>query len=326
MGEKHSLMGGKLNVYKRENSDCWQCSTYLAGKNHRASTKEESLSKAKDFAEDWFLELHGKFKRGEVKEGKTFKFASEQFVREYGVITQGERSPQYVSGNADRIRVHLNPFFGNKVLSEITSGLVQEYRAYRMTSRLNPKTGEPQKPARSTLHQEIVTLRQILKLANRHGWLQSMPDLSPPYKSSGKVAHRGWFSPDEYRQLYEATRERAKNPPKPRWRWQCEQLHDYVLFMANTGLRPDEAARLEYRDVEIVDDQDTQETILEIEVRGKRGVGFCKSMPGAVTPFKRLLARNEPKPNDKIFPKTHRELLNNVLGELGMKTDRDGQK
>ena len=34
------------------------------------------------------------------------------------------------------------------------------------------------------------------------------------------------------------------------------ELHDYVLFMGNTGLRPDEAARLEYRDVKIVKDRE----------------------------------------------------------------------
>jgi hypothetical protein len=39
----HDLMGGKLHVYKRENSRYWQCSTYLAAKNRRITTKEESL-------------------------------------------------------------------------------------------------------------------------------------------------------------------------------------------------------------------------------------------------------------------------------------------
>lgn len=326
MTEKHTLMGGKLHVYKRENSDCWQCSTYLAGKNHRTTTKEESLAKAKDFAEDWYLELHGKFKRGEVKGGKTFKQAADQFLREYEIITQGERSPEYVEGHGIRIRVHLTPFFGTKALSEITSGLVQEYRIHRTTSRKNPKTGEPMKPARTTLHHEIVTLRQILKVAHRHGWLDVLPDLSPPYKSSGKIAHRGWFSPEEYKMLYEATRERAKKPLNVRWRKECEQLHDYVLFMGNTGLRPDEAARLEYRDVAIVDDEGTKETILEIEVRGKRGIGFCKSMPGAVLPFRRLMKRNTPKPTDRLFPHSQRELLNAILDELGLKFDRDGQR
>jgi hypothetical protein len=55
-----------------------------------------------------------------------------------------------------------------------------------------------------------------------------------------------------------------------------------VLFAVNTGLRPDEAWRLQFRDVTIVYDDDLKKTILEIEVRGKRGVGYCKSMPGAV--------------------------------------------
>jgi hypothetical protein len=99
--------------------------------------------------------------------------------------------------------------------------------------------------------------------------------------------------------------------------------------------------------VSIVDDEALGERILEIEVRGKRGVGYCKSMPGAVRPFERLKARNaaraaekarkegsdghtvrnghEPNPTDLIFPKTHRELFNAVLDEEGLKLDRDGR-
>ena len=53
---------------------------------------------------------------------------------------------------------------------------------------------------------------------------------------------------------------------------EAEQLHDFVLFAVNTGLRPDEAWRLEFRDVTIVDDEDLGKTILKIEVRGKRGI------------------------------------------------------
>jgi integrase len=156
--------------------------------------------------------------------------------------------------------------------------------------------------------------------------LPYLPDLSAPYKASGKISHRAWFSPSEYKQLYEATRERAKNPINPRWRKACEQLHDYVLFMANTGLRPDEASRLEFRDVAIVTDEATSERILEIEVRGKRGVGYCKSMTGAVLPFERLRKRNNPQPQDRIFGKTQRELFNTILGELNLKFDRDGNR
>jgi integrase len=324
--EKHTLMGGGLHVYKRPNSRYWQCSTYLAGRNHRESTKEDSLALAKEFAEDWYLGLRGKQRSGELKAGKTFRIAAEQYLREYPVITLGHRNQKYVDGNADRLRVHLLPYFGDMVLSDITAGTVQEYRVHRATSRVNPKTGEPMRPARSTLHQEIVILRQVLKTAHRHGWIAGVPDLSPPYKTAGKITHRAWFSPDEYRQLYQATRRRAENPLKKRWQWQCQQLHDYVLFMANTGLRPDEAARLEYRDVSVVRDQATRETILEIEVRGKRGIGYCKSTSNAVRPFQRLRKRNSPAPTDRLFPTNHRMLFNAILDELGLKIDRDGNR
>ena len=136
-------------------------------------------------------------------------------------------------------------------LSEITAGKVQEYRIHRLEEAM-AKRGKA--PARNTTHQEIVTLRQTLKTAIRHGWLDHLPDLSEPYRSSAKISHRAWFSPEEYKKLYEATRKRAHEPKMARYKWQSEQLHDYVLFAANTGLRPDEAWRLQFRDVKIVED------------------------------------------------------------------------
>jgi len=94
--ETHDLMGGRLHVYKRENSRHWQCSTYLNGKNRRISTKEESLSHAKDIAEDWYLELRGKARAGQLKSGPSFRHAAKKFLEEYQVLTGGQRSPQYV--------------------------------------------------------------------------------------------------------------------------------------------------------------------------------------------------------------------------------------
>jgi integrase len=322
MPEKHTILGGKVHVYRRDNSSLWQCSTYLAGKNRRVSTKEDGLAKAKDFAEDWYLGLRGKARNGEITSEKTFREAAVQFEREYQIITEGQRNAEYVQGHSTRLRIHLVPFFGDMGLSEITPGQVQEYRIHRHEEAVK-EHGKP--PARSTMHQEIVVLRQTLKAAVRHRWLDRLPDLSEPYRASGKISHRAWFSPEEYKKLYEATRRRANSPKNPRYKWESEQLHDYVLFMANTGLRPDEASRLEYRDVKIVEDEGSKETILEIEVRGKRGVGYCKSTSGAVKPFQRLVERNKPQPTDQIFPKTHRQLFNTILDEEGLKKDREGQ-
>jgi len=326
---RHEILGGKVQVYRRPGGRFWQCSTSLAGRQHRASTKKEELSQAEDFAEDWYLELRGKHKRNElgklneINREKTFGQAAEQFLREYEVITQGQRNAIYVQGLKRSVTKYLVPFFGNLPLSQVTAGKIQEYRIWRLEET---KSRKGKLPARSTLHQENVALRQTLKTALRHGWLSHLPDMTEPYRKNEKISHRAWFSPEEYRRVIEATRRRAAEPLRKMWKYECEQLHDYVLILANTGLRPDEAGRLEYRDVAIVHDAATDAKILEIEVRhGKRGSGYCKSMPGAVYPFERLVARNIPRPNDRIFPKRYSIILNSILEEEGLKFDRDGQ-
>lgn len=106
--------------------------------------------------------------------------------------------------------------------------------------------------------------------------------------------------------------------------------------MGNTGLRPDEAKNLQHRDIEIVEDVATGERILVIEVRGKRGVGYCKSTAGAVRPYERLLQRAKPQKDklgntvypqlsDKVFPGSHVKMFQNVLDREGLRHDRDGK-
>jgi len=321
VAEIHKILGGKVSVYKRDGSPHWQCYTYLEGMKRRATTKEESLGRAKEVAEDWYLTLRGKQRRGELLAEKSFRQAADLFMREYEVITRGERSPKWVEGHKARLRLHLLPFFGGAGLSQITAGMVQEYRVERLN---NPPSGKP--PSYSTLHDEIVTLRLVLKAAVRHDWLAHLPDLSAPYRTSGKVAHRAWFSPDEYRALYTATRENARQAAGTRHALAAEQLHDKVLFLANTGIRPDEAKHLQYRDVTVVKDEATGEEILEIEVRGKRGVGYCKSMAGAVRPFLRMKERSQPAPTDRLFPTDHKRQFNRILEELNLKFDREGNR
>lgn len=321
MAEKHTIFGGKVYLYKREGSPVWQCSTYLSGKNRRVSTKEDSLSKAKDFAEDWYLQLRNLKAEGELTSGKTFSQTAKLFAEEYDVMTEGERNAKYVQDHHSRLRNHLLPFFGKMEVKEIKSGTVQDYRIFRLKNDPDYKS-----PSRSTMLHEIVTLRQVLKTALRRGWIEFVPDIAIPYRASGKVSHRAWFSQDEYKTLYTASRQNVKDAQGKSWQHSAEQLHDLILFLANTGVRPDEVKRLEYRDVEIVDDEDSGETILELVVRGKRGVGFCKSMTGAVQPFKRLIERNNPEPKDLLFPQDHKKQFNNLLNKLELKFDREGSR
>lgn len=359
MSERHRVIDGKVYVYRRTNSPYWQCAVYLTGRNHRQSTKHDNLALAMEFARDWYQDriAEDRLKRRGLLPAppgievvrppvqprfpgeRTFREAAAAFLREYKALLEGERNPNYMASKERTLRLYLLPFFGDLPLSAVDAGRAQDYRVFRLSPPEELKAayyrakgrvlkGRPRswrRPSRSTIHKEIVCLRQVLKTANRKGWLAMVPDLSEPYRASNKVSHRAWFSPEEYKRLYEHTRDRARKPPRERWREACEQLHDYVLFMVNTGLRPDEASRVEFRDVSVTADADSGGRILVIEVRGKRGTGYCKSMPGAVLPFERVQKRSGGAPTQKVFGKIQRELLNRVLNELDLKHDREGR-
>jgi integrase len=347
-------------------------------------------------AQEWYLDLRGRLRNGQiVKKEKTFGDAAEDYLRQARVLAATVRSPTYAKEMELRMRAHLFPFFGKVPLSEVNRGLVMSYRVkrseetliksqaqavkslYREEARLvlraqspaeiisiqaemkeRRKVAKGKPPARSTMNQEMVHIRQVLKHAEGMGWLSHLPNLQMPYKSSTKRERRTWFSPEEYKQLYTATgRKASKASARRGWLRRYQALHDLVLFIANTGLRPDEALRLEFRDVAIEKDYATKQTILVIDVRGKTGVGYCKSMPGAVFPFVRTRERREDElrnpsrkkarpsrakgagrremvpvpeprglaPTDLVFPEFNRDAFNAILREEGLKHDRDGR-
>ena len=115
----------------------------------------------------------GENRCGEVRNGRTFNTAAAQVVRAHEVISVGARSAKHKQDHLARLHNHLIPFFGAKGLPEILSGLVQEYRIERLQGG-----GKP--PACSTMLHEIVTRRQLLKTALRHGWLDRLPNFSAP--------------------------------------------------------------------------------------------------------------------------------------------------
>jgi integrase len=394
MAAQHEILGGKVQLFKRPNSPFWNARASVEGHQFRKSTKTDSLAQAKDVAEDWYLDLKGvaKYGGGLPKKGKPFREVAEKFLDEFETITEGQRSPRYVDLLRKKINTHLNAFFGDKPITAVTDSLVQEYRVHR--NKHVDKHGKPARPARTTIHHEIIALGHVLKTAKRHGWIQHLPNLKAPYKTSGKFTRRAWFSPEEYKRFREAAKARVAQPPHPKWRWEYEQFYDYILFVANSGLRAEEAGNLEFRDVEIVQNDkvlqiDTleqfrkviahckekglPEPILKIDIRGKRGVRVSKSMPGAVRPFirlrtrlravredpskiasgqsesvssrrlrgaepRRLRAGNRgisrgqgpelrlPVVTDRVFGPTQRALMNEILQELELKFDRDGQR
>jgi integrase len=393
----HTMFDGRLQVYRRADGKTWQCAARVGGERFRESTRETELARAKDVAEEWYLDLRGRLRNGEIiRREKTFGEAAQHYMGHARVLAASTRSPAYVKNLELRMNASLLPFFEKVPLSKVNRGLVMEYRVKRMEETIAKRLAlavagaerkakkllakanvtEEQRAAilkdcerekaeakgkplsRSSNSQELVHIRQVLKHAEGLGWIDHVPSLDMPYKSQSKRERRAWFSPEEYKQLYTATNAKKERPGRNGWGPRYADLHDMVLFMANSGLRPDELLRLEIRDVVIEWDPATRKDILVIDVRGKTGTGYCVTMPGAVEPFRRAVerrtqeARNpsavwkrrarsdrpvkhrpeplqaEPRellPTDRLFPNYCREAFNAILLEQGLKHDRDGR-
>lgn len=240
---------GKVHIYRRPNRSSWQCAELSGPGRIDARPPKEKVSRRQRGCRRLVLAGTRQAPRRRIEKRQAIPRSCEVVparIRHHDARTA---QSDLCARTARTDKGHLVPFFGSMVLPEITAGKINEYRIQRL-EECKAQRGKP--PAHNTMHQEIVTLRQIFKTALRQGWIDHLPDLSAPYCASAKISHRAWFSPEGYKQLYEAPRKRAHAPKQPRFRWEAEQLHDYVLFSANTGLRPDEAMRLEFRDVTVV--------------------------------------------------------------------------
>ena len=91
-------------------------------------------------------------------------------------------------------------------------------------------------------------------------------------------------------------------------------------------MRQGELLNLTYQDVEVVrDKKNRNKDFLRLTVYGKTGQRRVIAMMGAVRAHDRLYERNSHNPTDHLFPKNHRDGLNELLEESGLKFDRMGR-
>ena len=142
----HFMFDKRVQLFKRDDSRVWWCAARLEGVRYRESTKEQDLDRAKDVAEEWYLDLRGKRRSGELRvlvnapKERTFREAYLAYLSEVKLLTLGMRSPKYVEFMELRMDRHVIPYFGDKPLSSINKGMVQSYRAFRAEDTINCRT------------------------------------------------------------------------------------------------------------------------------------------------------------------------------------------
>jgi hypothetical protein len=91
--------------YQVFSNSYWQARASVGKQQRQKSTKRESFEQASKVAEDWYLTLVAKERAGTLDSGLTFKKAADQFLKEYAVITEGERSDKWTESH-DTLELH----------------------------------------------------------------------------------------------------------------------------------------------------------------------------------------------------------------------------
>lgn len=323
--QKYSILDAKLHLFKRPNSPFWWCGFHHKGKYLRTSTKAKNKTDANHFAEEWFFTKQAEIRIGvlEVKKDRSFSDAAKKAISKYeGMVKRGERSASYLKGIRIILDGKLLPYFGDMGLSKINNAAWHEFKAH-LLENVNDQLSE------RSFHQIKNALRIVLNEAEKLEWLDNTPTFKEDYKSRKSKLPRAWFEPDEYEQLYKATRSNITRLKKTRWKNASEELHDYLLFMTNTGLRVGEASNLRFCDIEICEDHNfkidkkPRKYLLIKNIQGKRGTGECRSYWGAVRPFERTVERrkieNPSISKEPVFLEHHRDMFNKILQETGLK-------
>jgi integrase len=145
-------------------------------------------------------------------------------------------------------------------------------------------------PADKTLEWETTLAKTVLKFAHERGYRgkTALPDWR--YKAQKKIV-RPTFTVPEYKIIYTRMRSWIKETNNEKWRYTRELLRDYVLLLANSGMRVGEANNLRESDIVEFADELGRKNYMFM-VKGKTGKRVVIPRTNAVRYVERTLARN----------------------------------
>mgnify|MGYP006431238527 CR=1 FL=1 len=285
-----ALENGAVRVYQRDDVErpLWHCRIKLPNRPYvRRSLKTHDRAEAIAVARELYADLRYKAKRGQLASPKTFSEVARELLRHMDSQVQlGKEPPDKLQRYRQTIDRYLVPFFGKTRIDSVTPKAVQSYRQWRETYWLsgpgskaefieyerNGKTvrarkAKPKVPAANRLAIEDTVLRQVFGFAKAHGYVSDsdIPEIkSAPQRSERRPA----FTLQGYRKLFRTSQKRMRQAQDQRVREQRQLLHDFVLIMVNSGLRPVEAHSLRWRDIEAFKSKEGR-TYVRLWVRGK---------------------------------------------------------
>jgi len=291
------ILENRLVMYKRARSSVWQVRVKLDnGDWHRTTTKQTDLDDAQERALEIYYEARERSKNKLPQASRRFSNVAKMAIQQMEDELKHGNGKVVYKAYLSALNNLLIPYFGKMNIDNITPAKIQSFEIYRIEAL-------QKEPAASTITNHNSALNRVFELAIQHGW--ATRNLLPKLKNKGRKSNvRPTFSFAEYRLLVRRMREWAKTGRTDKTRMMRELLRDYVLILANTGIRHGtEALNMKWKDVDWFVNTKNERYVL-MTVDGKTGNRQLIARHNCEIYLKRIKNRFEALKNltlDEIF-------------------------
>jgi len=280
------LRDGELVLYRRTRSLLYQCRFKLAdGKWHRFSTRKASIENAIAAACDMYDQARYRQRLGLAHRTHTFAQIAAITLAEMRKQIDMSTGKTAVHSYATCIEKYFLPYFGDKVLEELTHTDVREFELWRDRQMTR-------KPKTSTLNNFTTAWNRLIDTAVERGYISERVPVPKLTAKGVKGRARPGFSEDEIKHLLAFMETWQHEGVKSVEREMRPLLRDYVEMLLLTGIRHGtEAMGICWRHLEWHTKDDVR--YLRIWVDGKTGGRWLIAKHRAVEVLKRLHARQQ---------------------------------
>jgi integrase len=329
----------KLRLDKRKGTDSWYARLTLPnGKRVVKSTKTDNLEEAKEVALQLYYDTQARIKNKLPANTRKFKDVATHAIKRMETELAEGVGKQAYKDYIQAINKWLVPYFAKVDVAKIDYALLKNFDAWR-----TQQTGKT--PAQSTINNHNAALNRVLDEAELNGWITKA--LRPTLLNKGvKTESRGSFTAEEYRTIYTALRSYHKQTAVEKAAAARETLYNYVLFLANTGVRHGtEALNLRWRNIEWHTKGDDKYLAVNVDGKTKKRTAiardrvrdflFRQSKLNPRLDYDNFDALINSKSDELVFTTRLGECatihnlnahFNSLLDELDLKTGADGRQ
>lgn len=343
MQEPIKLQGGTLTLFLR--NGLWQARIYVGDRRYIwRSLKTSKKAQAQQTGLRLLHETQFKQQQGLPVSSRSLNAVIDEYVtwRERDHMlgqSSGHGGGKFTSAHmlrqVKRVVVFWREYAGGKAIEAVDDKVLRDYipwrKAYYGRMATLPKNAKLH-PADKTLQWEIMLGKMLVKFAHDQGYRGHKPLPTATFTPKTKRV-RPAFTVPEYVRLYRAMRAWIAQATNEFWRHSRLLLRDYVLVLANSGLRVGEANKLEWRDVVPFKDEHGRANV-QLHVRGKTGARVVIPRVRVAHYLQRVRTlRGAVQPNDRVFVMrdgsaitTLIDQFNTVLIKAGLERNSAGDK